>query len=284
MKVGIGSRDLFLRWGDDRYKMGKKYGFDIVDCRLMTRPNDEIYTLPEKEIMELHRKERAMADDAGVELPQAHATMIWPPKDSTKEERAETLRKMTLSLRGAQILGVKYWAVHPMLPVGYEDLGTDQEHITTEVNLEFFEQLLPVARECDIVMCLENMPLPKYSMASPDAVHKFLNYFNDDHFKMCLDTGHNNIATDISAGDQVRAHRDVLRALHVHDNGGRADEHRLPYHGTVDWEDFARALKEIDFPGNFVYETGPSQDLPSPYYEEMLMLQRRLAETIIDVK
>ena len=38
-----------------------------------------------------------------------------------------------------------------------------------------------------------------------------------------------------------------LKALHIDDNNGTADQHRLPYRGTVDWQDVMSALAEVGY-------------------------------------
>lgn len=284
MKKSIFTRKLDLIWGENRYQKCKEFGFDAVDCRLLTTPSDEIYTFSEQKIIELHKHERELADEAGVELLQTHAPFPWPPKETTPAEREEKMEYMKRSLYCSVILGVKFWVIHPLIPMGYKDLTTGGTEITREINLEFFARLLPIAKECGITVCLENMPWPEFSISSPDEIHEIVNVMNDDYFKMCLDTGHNNIhSKGVSAAEQVRAHKDVLRALHVHDNDGRNDQHRMPYDGTIDWEDFGRALHEIDFSGSFSFETAPSSRLPKHLFEEQLQLQRKIADHILGV-
>ena len=282
MKISVFTRNLDLIWGEKRYQKCKEFGFDAVDCRLLTTPSDEIYTYSEQKIIELHKHERALADEAGVELIQTHAPLEWPPKEATPEEREKKMDDIKRSLYCSTILGVKLWVVHPLVPVGYKDLTTGGTEITREVNLEFFARLLPIAKECDITVCLENMPWPEFSISSPDEIHEFVNVINDDHFKMCLDTGHNNIhSKGLSAAAQVRAHKDVLRALHVHDNDGKNDQHRMPYDGNADWMDFGKALREIEFSGPYSFETAPSPRLPVPLFEDHLRLQRKIADYIL---
>ncbi|MBO5939241.1 MAG: sugar phosphate isomerase/epimerase [Clostridia bacterium] len=283
MNIAIGSRKSFLHYyGDDLYKKCKEFGFDAIDCRMLTDTTSEIYSLSEKEIIALHKKERALADKAGVELVQTHAPFGGQPRDVTREEREKHLTWMKRSLRCSSLLGVKLWVLHPLTPMGCSDLITGGVEETREINLDVFSKLLPVAKECGITICLENMPWPEFSISSPDEIHAMVDTVGDEHFKMCLDTGHNNIhSKGVSAGDQVRAHREVLRAIHVHDNNGIHDQHRFPYNGLVEWEDFGRALREIDFAGPFTYECAPSPRLPLYFFEAQLRMQRELADHIL---
>ena len=72
---------------------------------------------------------------------------------------------------------------------------------------------------------------------------------------VCWDVGHAHIA----GLDQYRAIKALgpsLRATHIQDNDGSADQHRLPYEGTIDWSAVLRALREIDYRGAFNLEVG----------------------------
>jgi sugar phosphate isomerase/epimerase len=69
--------------------------------------------------------------------------------------------------------------------------------------------------------------------------------FPVDYLGFCYDTGHGNMV----AGwlDHLEALKDRLIALHVHDNDGIGDEHKLPFAGNVDWQRFMRIVKESEY-------------------------------------
>jgi len=46
-----------------------------------------------------------------------------------------------------------------------------------------------------------------------------------------------------------------IRALHIHDNAGFADQHKAPYTGTFNWKAFCTALREIGYDGDLSFET-----------------------------
>ena len=86
---------------------------------------------------------------------------------------------------------------------------------------------------------------------------------NSDMFKVCLDTGHANFCGEKPA-DAVRlVGKEYLGSLHVHDNNGKADEHKTPGNGTIDWEDFSDALAEIGFEGCVNFETAVPSSVPN---------------------
>ena len=167
------------------------------------------------------------------------------------------------------------------MPYGINELGTDDAQKTWDLNVVFMRELLACAKEHDIIICFENMPMPNFSLGSVEAIMRFVNEMNDDHFRVCLDTGHVNVFPGQTLYDAVHMIGDKLQALHVHDNSGKSDEHRLPWLGTADWEGFGRALREIGFDGVFSYETGPAIALPVDLYGDMLRFMVKSAHVIM---
>jgi sugar phosphate isomerase/epimerase len=72
---------------------------------------------------------------------------------------------------------------------------------------------------------------------------------------VCLDVGHAHMDGDLlDAIDTVSEH---LLAVEIHDNRGRADDHRMPFEGTIDWPAALTAVQKIGFEGALVFEVGP---------------------------
>jgi sugar phosphate isomerase/epimerase len=89
---------------------------------------------------------------------------------------------------------------------------------------------------------------------------------------LCLDTGHRHLQGDVAAG--IRLAGPALSTLHIHDNSGARDEHRMPQDGTIDWPSAVRALRATGYAGVFLYEVGPDADvrrLPASYRTLMAM-------------
>ena len=68
----------------------------------------------------------------------------------------------------------------------------------------------------------------------------------------------------------------MLGSLHVHDNNGHADQHQIPGNGTIDWESFSKALREVGYKGTLSFETGISRDMPSGPDADKAELELRL--------
>ena len=270
MKLGA-CGGTYARYGEDRYLKMKQHGFDCVDFSLAG--TDSIYyKADENECKRLLEAEAARIREAGMTLYQIHGPWRWPSQDATEEDRAERMDKMKRSIHMCAVMGCRYWVVHPIMPFGIQERGNaEQAAQTWELNRAFMRELIQTAHEEDVVICLENMPMPNFSMGKVEDIIRFVNEMNDDHFKVCLDTGHAAVTRE-GVGDAVRAlGKDLLRTLHIHDNNGIHDQHRLPYFGVIDWEDFAAALQEIGFDGNFSYEVTNPASMPDPIFEQIML-------------
>ncbi len=269
----------YCRYGDQKYIKLKGHGFSCVDFN-MANTNTELYTSPESDTLLLH--EKSLADAAGIKIHQVHGPWRSPPRDTTPEDRAERMDKMKKSIRAAALLGCKNWVVHPLMPFGTDDTVTGNENGTWDINLRFMRELLITAKECGVTICLENMPMTKFSMAKPSAILRFVEEINDDNFKICLDAGHVAMFEGLSLSDEVRRLGNKIQVLHVHDNKCGKDLHMMPYFGTADWKAFARSLKDIGFDGVFSLETSPPQSLPDPLFEKACTLLYDIADEIIN--
>lgn len=283
MKIGVLVKFYesgYNRYGDEKYKKIKEHGFDCVDLNIVNTET-ELYNASEERFNEILLKEKRLAEEAGIKIHQVHGP--WRvPKDTTEEDRQERMEKMQKSIRAASVLGVKYWVIHPLMPYDTNDLETGMAEKTWEINLAFMRKLLETAKEYDITICFENMPMNNFSISKPEKILEFVQAIDDDHFKICLDTGHLARFKVSKTGDAIRLLGDNIKVLHTHDNNGDKDAHQFPYTGIIDWEDFGKALKDIGFDGVLSMETAPSADLPDDEFEkqskELAKLARKIAE------
>jgi sugar phosphate isomerase/epimerase len=279
MKIGVFTENL-SRWGENRYKMLKDLGYSCVDLG-MADTEISPYTLEEPEFVQSLLAERQLIEDAGIEISQVHGPWRWPPEDATPENRAERMEKMRKSIRATAILGCKYWVIHPIMPYGIEDLENGKAQETWDLNLEFMKELLITAKENDVTICFENMPMRKFSLGAPKDTLRFVKAINDEHFKICLDTGHVSVFRGLTPADALRELAEEVRTLHVHDNDGRYDLHLIPHYGVIDWEDFGKALKEVQYQGVFSLETAPNKRIPLEAAELIYEAMAGIAKKII---
>lgn len=284
MKIGISVdpyNSRYSRCGRISFSKLGGYGFSAVDYG-MADTESGLYLMSEAEQEKKTAAEKASAERAGFEISQVHGPWRYPPRDLTDEDRAERMEKMKTSIRLTHLLGCKHWVVHPIMPCGTDDLKSGREKETRELNLKFMSELLEYAKERDVIICLENMPFLDFSLSTPSQILDLVKTVNDDHFKICLDTGHVAVFSGLSAGDAVRTLGNEIKVLHIHDNMGDRDAHLWPTKGKIDWSDLAHALDEIGFDGVFSLETAPSGALDAARFEKETAELCGIAKNIIN--
>lgn len=225
--------------------------------------------------------ERQLAEASDVEIYQVHGPWCWPPDDTTEKLRNLKLENIKRSLWATSVLGCKNWVIHPIMPYGIDDKGTENQPLTLEINLKFMNKVLKIAKQYDITVCLENMPMRNFSLATPHEILNLVKLINDDNFKICLDTGHVATFPELSAAQAVRDLGTEIRAFHIHDSFPDRDLHLLPSFGTIDWNDFSNALKDINYTGALCLETAPPRNLPNDIYEEMCVILAKIVNNVI---
>ena len=284
MKLGIYGSAYKKLYGEERYIKMKSHGFDCTDYGLTDTDSDPIYSIPEEQAKKIAADEAELASKSGITISQIHGPWRWPPLESTDEERAARLEQMKRSVRLCNVAGVKNWVVHPIMPFGIDDKGTGNEQATHDLNIEFMSKLLEEAKKFNVTICLENMPMPNFSIGTPEEILNFVKEMNDESFQICLDTGHVNVYDGrFNIGDEVRRLGGYIKCLHVHDNKYNRDMHLMPYFGTVDWKAFAEGLRNINYDGVFSLETNPPENLLGDIFEEQAVVLCKIAKSIIEM-
>jgi len=283
MRLGIQTdtldRNTCGRFGNETYKKLAEHGYAASDFN-MSVTESPLYSMPFEEARAILLKEKAMAEEAGILINQVHGPWRWPPRDFTAEDRLERMEKMKYSLRLTAVLGCRNWVVHPIMPFGVEEAGTPEAEKTWEMNIAFMRELLETAKEYDITICLENMPMLDFSLAKPEKILAFVKLMDDEHFQICLDTGHVSVFDDLELAEETRRLGKYIRVLHVHDNNQNRDLHLWPFFGRINWPSFAEALKDIGYGGVFSLETLPASKLPDDLFEEAGLTLAKIARLI----
>ena len=97
------------------------------------------------------------------------------------------------------------------------------------------DQVQPVARRRRVRLALENRGNDDFQV-----LRRLFAEYSPDYLGLCYDSGHGNI------GGQGLAHLEPLGSrlisVHLHDNDGASDQHKVPFQGTVDWGRLTRTL------------------------------------------
>ena len=259
MKISTNGRYILTRFGYEKgFALLKDAGFDAVDVGL-----DEMTSMEsalnqpgyEKKAQEI----RAAADQAGIPINQTHAPFKYPLDIWEKSENLYPILNRTLEISG--IFGAEVAVVHPYHHPVF--LGHEDEMF--EKNMEYYGKLLPTAQAAGVKIGVDNMfqvdARRKFIIDDTcSRLYDFIRYvdtLNSPWAVACLDIGHVAVIQQKDEPwDFIRGlGHDRLKALHVHDNDYRNDQHRLPYEGIINWNEVTRALGEIDYQGYFTYET-----------------------------
>ena len=282
LKTGIIS-DAYFSF--DNYRQGipvmKAHGYDGIDYQgLGSVKNSPLYKMTGEEFKTYLTDLKDCACQNGLVIHQLHGT--WPHVDDlTAEGRAQTIEYFKKCILGAKYLGCKRAIVHPFMPYLYlgEPYVEDEDFA---INKQMLLSLAPVARDCGVTVCLENMPFPKHSAFSyVKNIKKLLLEINDAHVKACLDVGHfNSEKGDIY--EAITLLGDDLAALHIHDDRYGQDRHLIPFQGETNWDGFIRGLRDISYKGVISLETNIQPQTPQPIRERMEIELANIARYLAD--
>ncbi len=223
-------------------------GLDVAITQSWTKPLD-IFAEPYEAWRGHYEKMARIMKENDLVASQTHATM---PQDFLVSERfgREELDQFEKEIEATAILGAPYIVIHPM-NLADRELRKEEDF---QRNMENYALLLPILEKYGVRLAVENMFLwkdPRLVVATgcsmPEDMIRYVDGVGHGT-RACLDTGHMNLM-GVSVADAVRALGGRLAITHIHDNFGISDEHMTPSCGTIDWIDFAKAIKEIGFEG-----------------------------------
>ena len=233
----------------------KEAGYDSLDCTLYNMQNDASPFCGDG-YREYTEDLKRYADSLGIGFDQGHAP--FPVCDAHNPGYTERLAPRVIrSIEISGILGVKYLVVHPTAPTQMPD-GADLR----EFNLSYYRSLLPYAKEYGVTICLENMwgwdarrgcIIPSVCSYARDLAD-YVDALDSGYFAVCLDFGHSGLVGEETADAILTLGHDRLKAVHVHDNGYRGDDHMLPFYGKMDWDAITSALGKINYSGSLTFE------------------------------
>ena len=272
MKLAINTGELEEKFGmKTALKMIKDAGFDAYDISLHNSTRQADHFLRQDNYMETVAEIKECADSLGLVCNQAHSP--FPSQYNGYEKYNNDSYKHTVRcLEAAAYLGADAVVVHPIkdLVVGgsifdgvFIEPFRDEEALL-QANVEFFNRLIPYCEKYGIKVALENLFMwtsKEYTTLIPSGcgtgarLSKYIDTINSKWVIACLDTGHNSVVGEDVANTVRTLGKDRLMALHIQDNHLKRDDHILPYMGEIKWEGVLKALGEIDYQGDFTFET-----------------------------
>ncbi len=190
------------------------------------------------------------ADACGLRFVQAHA----PDGEHflPGEARDALLLATRRAIEACGLLGIPDLVVHAAQLA--DPAGTPEDFVRE--NIGFYRELLPTAETFGVRLLTENsceQNCPRYYLRSGAEMRAFLDRADHPLLGACWDTGHAHIQ-GVDQYESIRALGDRLRAVHIQDNFGGADEHIAPLIGSCPFDPVMRGLLEIGYPGCFTLE------------------------------
>lgn len=267
-RVGISIFNLQEQFGDFRaIEIAKEIGADCVDfslCGFDVANGESVYARGEDEVRAYFRRLKEYADKLGIGIEQTHGRITGVKKD--EKFNADFIKSAKMDCIATKELGAKYCVMHAITSMVF---GADApDELMYSVNNKMFADILPFAVKEDIIIATETFgdaPGLGCNEFFGDMTH-FINSYEklanvpefSKHFCICMDTGHTHRSTRFEGnpkvGDVIRKMGGAIKVLHLHDNDGYKDQHKIPMTGTLDWKDTISALCEIGYDGAYNLE------------------------------
>ena len=238
MKLSICTWHLEKRFGVEKtFRMIKKAGFDALDYNiddwcgtLEDLQSCTSFGMSENEVRAHYTNVYEIARREGLEIGQTHAVFGAPAfRDHYDLFFAQTVN----AIIATNAMHCHHTVIHPIaIPGRVGDEKKDECH--------------------DIIrptVC-----------SHPEEILEFIDELGSEYFCSCPDLGHFALTgeqTGDTPGGALRKLGKAVEIIHAHEVENNEDRHTKPYtYGTMDWQDIANALREIDYQGNFNFEVG----------------------------
>ena len=230
-------------------------GFDAVDYTFneMTE-RDNVWNQPSWKDYAASLKTKA--EEYHICFNQGHAPFLfcWGNRNEWDNWIIPTVKH---SFECAAALDIPIIVVHPIHHFRYKG----NESYLWDLNLDYYRTLIPFARNAGVKIALENMLqydekrgcIVPDVFARPEKYLAFYDALTSDQIVACVDVGHSG-PTGEDPVELLTVLGDRVKALHIHDNCFRHDDHYLPFLGMMDWDAITMALASIQYAGDFTFE------------------------------
>lgn len=221
--------------------------------------------------------------DTGLELHSVHAPAFQALRNGTwvgafsnassdEARRSATIAEAEAALALAKHAPFRFLVTHLGVPVS-EVIGADNQRDAARRSVE---ELVALAAKVNVRVAIEVIPNPLSSASDlRDLIEEDLDGLD---VGVCLDYGHAHLMGDL--GEAIETLSGHLLTTHVHDNGGRRDDHLVPFAGTIDWDAAMMSTQKIGYDGIFMLEVGDTGD-PVDVLRRSVKARERLEKTFV---
>jgi len=233
------------------------HGFETVEL-FATRPHFDYHD--EQAIQGLGE----WLADTQLELHSIHAPIVegmmngrWVGSYSNasgdEKRRAAAIAETRAALDVARRLPYRYLVAHLGMPAAEQVPANDNQRDAARRSIE---EIAAMAAQVGVHVALEVIPNNLSDAAS--LVRLIEEDLDGLDVGICLDYGHAYLMGDL--GDAIETISGHLLTTHVHDNGGRRDDHLVPFAGTIDWDAAMMETQKIGYDGVLMLEVADTGD------------------------
>ena len=219
----------------------------------------------------------------GVRLHSVHAPITeylrgttWGPPFSTASSqaahRARTIEECTKALELAEHAPYRYLVLHLGVPDEYAPPSGDNQR---DAVLKTLEALLPVAHRVGVRIAVEVIP---NALSTARQLVRLIEDEDLDGLGICLDVGHARLQGDVV--DALETVAGYLVTTHLHDNGGRSDDHLLPFDGVIDWAELLIGFEKVGYDGTLLFELAAGADGPAATLRRAAAVRNRMEQML----
>ena len=268
-RISLSILDLQEKYGDLRAideaaNIGlSNVDFDLVFSGHSVDKEGDIYSLGKRAVWEYYSGVAAYAKERGIKIVQTHGRLVG--YGNTPEGDELFVKNAEMDCIATEALGAKHTVFHTP---AYNWVGDLSDERMFEIGVSLFTSVLPFAKAHGIKIAAETHgTASKYNKMEffgiPDNLLELIRRVKEtcnaaDALCVCVDTGHTNLAVAMGhppVGDVIRRLGSLVEVLHLHDNNGIKDQHKIIGTGIIDWKDIFAALREIGYKGYYNLET-----------------------------
>ena len=165
--------------------------------------------------------------------------------------REDSILEILTTAETAASLGIELITIHP----GLTSMSVPyMEEKAMEKAKKSLRSIDRISSQYGVTIAVENMPSFPFMLGH--TAEEMNELIGPTNLSFCLDIGHGN--TTGQTDELIKAFRDRLANIHIHDNHGEMDEHLTLGEGDIDFKKVIGSLK--GYTGNYVIE---SKSFPS---------------------
>jgi sugar phosphate isomerase/epimerase len=207
----------------ERLRLIEDVGFNGIYLHSQYNPSDYIDLVDQSslEIESLHLPYKKLVH--GKTVDSRYVNVLWEDDDKSHSYVDELIREINF----AHEYGINIVVMHVT--------GGNAPPPMSEYGIKNIGKVLNLCEKYNITLCLENLRRLDYLDFAFERLPS-------DNLKFCFDSGHANCMTSNVDSFPWGKYKDKLCYLHLNDNHGMADQHMVPFGGSINW---LNLIKEI---------------------------------------